>query len=366
VGDSVLTVSQEKWFPSGAATLVGSLPHRDRQKALDLVFQQIAEIPVWPQLSPYLPEQMMIQYNEGLPGLVRKGNRDLFVPSDPAFEHELLAFYEEYLAVSNGELSLDKSRFRFTGDTGKTFFAFLDMLDRQQPRPAAVKGQTTGPFTLLAGLKDENDKLALYDPRLRDVVVKTLALKAQWQVERLNRFALPCIIFIDEPALAGFGSSAFISIAAEDVIAMLDEVADHIHKAGGLAGTHVCANTDWSLFFKSSLDLINFDAYTYFDRFALYRQDLIRYLNRDGLVAWGIVPTMEADIINQETAHSLVNRWQQQTEQLTGNDLSEDTLFRQAIITPSCGCGTLDEPLAERVVHLTREVSEKIRQAYTG
>jgi len=361
-----LSASVERWFPSGAATLVGSLPHRDRQKALDLVFQQIVEIPVWPQLSPYLQEQMMIQYNEGLPGLVRKNNRDFFLTSDPSFEQELLAFYEEYLAVSNGELSLDKSRFRFGGDTGKTFFAFLHMLERQQPRPAAVKGQTTGPFTLLAGLKDENDKLALYDPRLRDVVVKTLALKAQWQVECLKRFSLPCIIFIDEPALAGFGSSAFISIAAEDVIGMLDEIAGHIHKAGGLAGTHVCANTDWSLFFKSSMDLINFDAYTYFDRFSLYRADLIRYLNRDGLVASGIVPTMEADIIEQENVDSLVNRWQQQTEHLIGDDLSEDTIFRQTIITPSCGCGTLSEPLAERVVHLTREVSEKIKQEFAS
>ena len=61
----------EKWHPNGAATLVGSLPHEDRRKALDLVFSQIVEIPVWPQLSPYPPEQMMVQFNEGLPGLVR-------------------------------------------------------------------------------------------------------------------------------------------------------------------------------------------------------------------------------------------------------------------------------------------------------
>jgi methionine synthase II (cobalamin-independent) len=344
---------------------VGSLPHRDRQKALDLIFEQTVEIPVWPQLSSYLPEQMMIQFNEGLPGLVRNKDRDLFVTSGPGFEHELLGFYEEYLAVCNGDLSLDRSRFRLRGDTGHTFFAFLDMLERQQAQRVAVKGQITGPFTLLAGLKDENDKLALYDPRLKDVVVKTLALKAEWQVERLNRFSLPCIIFIDEPALAGFGSSAFISIAGEDVIAMLDEVAHHIHKAGGLAGTHVCANTDWSLFFQSSMDLINFDAYTYFDRFALYRADLIEFLNRDGMVAWGIVPTMEADMINEESADSLVNRWQKQTDQLIGPDLAEGTLFRQTIITPSCGCGSLSESLAEKVVHLTCEVSEQIRQEFT-
>jgi methionine synthase II (cobalamin-independent) len=310
-------------------------------------------------------EQMMVQYNEGLPGLVSEPDRTRFVTSSSGFEQELLDFYEEYLAVTNGEISLPQSRFQLRDDRGRTLFTFLEGVERQQPPPAAVKGQTTGPFTLLAGLKDENDQLALYDPRLRDVVVKTLALKAEWQTEQLSRLSLPVVVFIDEPALAGFGSSAFISVSAEEVTTMLDEVAGHIRRAGGLAGVHVCANTDWSLFFGGSLDVINFDAYTYFERFALYRQDLVTFLERGGIVAWGIIPTMEEQSINQENAASLVSRWYQQVEQLVGVDLSLETIFRQSLITPSCGCGTLAEPVAERVVNLTREVSERLRQEIT-
>ena len=365
LGGRVLSETGGKWQPNAAATLVGSLPHEDRRRALDLVFDQMGEIPVWPQLSPYSPEQMMVQFNEGLPGLVHINNRKLFVTSNSSFEEELLKFYEEYLAASEGELPLEQSRFRFGKETGRTFFAFLERLERHEPRPLAVKGQITGPFTLLAGLKTENEQLALYNPQLRDAVVKTLALKAQWQVERLTRSGLPTIVFIDEPALAGFGSSAFISVSAEEITTMHNEVASHIHKAGGLAGTHVCANTDWSLFFGSSLDVINFDAYTYFDRFALYRRDLLPYLDRGGLLAWGIVPTLEEDYINQESPGSLANRWRSQVEELAGKDLSLETIFRQAIITPSCGCGTLTEPLAERVISLTRQVSEQIRLEFS-
>jgi methionine synthase II (cobalamin-independent) len=308
---------------------------------------------------------MMVQYVEGLPGFVSEPSHTRFVSSSPSFEQELVDFYEEYLAVTNGELSLDQSRFRFGDGSGRTFFSFLKRLQRQQTLPAGVKGQTTGPFTLLAGLKDENDQLALYDPRLRDVVVKTLALKAQWQAEQLSRLSLPVIVFIDEPALAGFGSSAFISVSAQDVIAMLDEVASHIRAAGGLAGIHVCANTDWSLFFGGSVDVINFDAYTYFERFALYRQDLVGFLDRGGIVAWGIVPTLEEECIKQENVDSLVSRWRRQVEQLVGTDLTLETIFRQSTITPSCGCGTLSEPLAERVVKLTRQVSEQLRREIT-
>jgi methionine synthase II (cobalamin-independent) len=309
-------------------------------------------------------EGMMVQFTEGLPGLVTEGNRTFFATSRSDFDQELLQFYEEYLAVTSGELSLSESRFRFGRDTGKTFFAFLECLDRQRQALVALKGQITGPFTQLTALRTENDQLALYEPRLREVVVKTLALKAQWQAELLGRFSLPTVIFIDEPALAGFGSSAFISVSAAEISSMLEEVVAHIHKGATLAGVHVCANTDWSLFFTSSLDLINFDTYGYMDRFALYRDDLLSYVGRGGMVAWGIVPTNPAQAIDEENPDSLADLWRQQVENLAGNDLSVQTLFSQSLITPSCGCGTLTEAQAERVVHLTRAVSEKLRQHF--
>ncbi|UCG12430.1 MAG: hypothetical protein JSU72_18365 [Deltaproteobacteria bacterium] len=353
---------EKKWLPCGAATLIGSLPHRDRRKAIGLVFEEMREIPVWPQLSPYPLEQMMAQYNEGLPGLVCENNRTWFVTSGSSFEQELLHFYEEYLAVTEGELPLSKSRFRFGDDTGKTFFSFLERLSRQQPAPNSVKGQITGPFTLLSGLRDAEDRLSLYDPRLRDTVVKSLALKARWQAELLDRFSDPPLIFIDEPGLAGFGSSAFISVSATEVRDMLEEVASHIHEASALAGIHVCANTDWSLFFGSSLDLINFDAYNYFDRFILYRSDLLSFIERGGVVAWGIVPTMEEDDIKRENVDSLASRCLQQLKRVAGEEIPLATVFRQSLITPSCGCGTLSEALAEKVIHLTRGVSERLRQ----
>lgn len=356
--------SKVHWLPCGAATLVGSLPHKDRHKAISLVFQEMQAIPGWPQLSSYPMEQMLVQYNEGLPGLIEKDRLIVFNTEDSGFEEELLHFYEEYLAVTGAELALDRSRFRFGDEAGKSFFAFLERFASADPVATAVKGQTVGPFTLVTSVKNERGKLALYDSRLRDVVIKNLALKAQWQTEQLGRFSLPVIVCIDEPALAGFGSSAFISVSSDDVIAMFEEVVSHIHQAGGLAGMHVCANTDWSLFFASSLDLINFDAYTYFDRFSLYREDLVAFINRGGLVAWGIVPTMDEQNIMQENVDSLAGRWRQQVELLTGPDLALETIFRQSLITPSCGCGTLSEPISERVIQLTRHVSERLRQQF--
>jgi hypothetical protein len=324
------------------------------------------EIPVWPQLSAYRGEQMMIQFIAGLPGLESHDGRSLFLTKRPGFEGELLAFYEEYLAVTAGDLALHESRFRLNDENGETLFAFLERLQKGRRSLKAVKGQIVGPFTLLSGLKDEDDRLALYDPRLRDVVVKTLALKAQWQAGILGRFGAPALVFIDEPVLSGFGSSAFISVSANDIRAMLEEVVHHIHEAGGLAGVHVCGNTDWSILFGTSVDVINFDAYTYFERFALYREGLFSFLRRGGVVAWGIVPTTDGDAAGQETADSLARKWLEQAGTLTGPGLSLESLLQHSLITPSCGCGSLGEGAAERVVRLTRQVSEVLRQEIGG
>ncbi|MBW1982240.1 MAG: hypothetical protein JRJ12_13565 [Deltaproteobacteria bacterium] len=357
-----MSLNSDHWQPSGAATLVGSLPHRDRQRALDLVYEEISEVPVWPQLSAYPMEQMIEQFSEGLPGLVTREGRTFFHTSDSTFEQSVLEFYEEYLAVTAGELPLAESRFRLGQEAARTMTLFLEQLPSRNLPMKAVKGQTVGPFTLLATLRTEADRLALYESQLRDVVVKTLALKAQWQTEMLKQFDLPPIVFIDEPALAGFGSSAFISVSAEEVIQLIHEVVQHIHQAGGLAGIHVCANTDWSLFFSGSLDVINFDAYTYFDRFSLYRSELSQFIKKGGFIAWGIVPTMEAEDIERESEGSLAIKWQEQIAGLISDELDLATLFRHSLITPSCGCGSLNEARAERVVRLTRKVSDKLRK----
>jgi methionine synthase II (cobalamin-independent) len=354
------------WLPRGAATLVGSMPHRDREVVIDFILSEMIEIPVWPQLSAYRGEQMMIQFIEGLPGLVTNDGRSLFLTKGSGFEAELLSFYDEYLAVTAGHLSLHESRFRLGDENGETLFAFLDHLKKGRRPVTAVKGQTVGPFTLLSGLKDEDDRLALYDPRLRDVVVKALALKAQWQAEILGSYGGPALVFVDEPVLSAFGSSAFISVSADDIRAMLEEVVHHIHEAGGLAGVHVCANTDWSILFGTSVDVINFDAYTYFERFALYRRDLLSFLARGGVVAWGLVPTADENLACHESADSLCEKWLKQAGSLTGPGLSLESLLRHSLITPSCGCGSLGEEVAERVVSLTRQVSEGLRQEIGG
>lgn len=355
-----------KWQPAAAPTLIGSMPHRDRNNVIDFILREMGEIPVWPQLPAYEPEQMMIQYLEGLPGVRFDAGKVVVDTQSEQYEQELYAFYEEYLELEAGNADLDQSRFKLGPETGKTFFEFMEALRNADVKPKAVKGQIAGPFTLLCGLKDQHQRMLLFDEQYGDVMVKHLAMKARYQAERLNEFDCPVIIFMDEPGLAGYGSSAFVGVTGDEVRGLLTGVADAIHSAGALAGVHICANTEWPLAFDSPLDIVNFDSYNFFDKFVMYREQVIRYLQEGRVVAWGAVPTSEPDKIREETASSLADRWFGQIEELSGEGVSLETILRQSLFTPSCGCATMSESDAERVVELTRELSKIIKERSEG
>jgi hypothetical protein len=349
------------FIPECRPLLIGSLPVADHNEALDLVLAATPEIPLWVQLPIFQEEGMVPQFMPGMPGLVKSEDRWLVDNGGDAFESELTQFYEDYLQAVADETALVKSRFALAPDVARGFHVFRERVGQIALPPTAVKGQVTGPVTFGLGLKDRQGRPVFYDPHARDAAVKLLALKAAWQVARLKFIGVPVIVFVDEPALAGYGSSELISISGGEIVAALDEVFTAIHNAGGVAGIHVCANTDWGLILESTVDVVNFDAYGYADRFLLYADQVKTFLARGGLVAWGIVPTGPADVIEQETAETLVDRWQQLMAAAERAGLDAQALRRQSLITPSCGTGSLSEFHARKVLDLTREVSRVVR-----
>ena len=343
------------------ATLIGSLPLTDHGKASDLILEYTPEIPFWAQLPVHKKEGMMVQFTPGLPGFC-SDDGDGFVNTDSdSYPNELLEFFEDYMAVIEGNIELDTSRFALQEDSARGFFMFWDRLQTLATPPIAVKGQITGPFTFGIGIVDQNKRPIFYDPQLRDTAVKLLAMKARWQAHRLSRLNRPVLIFFDEPALAGIGSSEFTSISNDDIRQCFEEVCEAVHLEGGLAGVHICANTDWSLVLESSVDIVSFDAYAYFDRFILYPDQIKKFLESGKILAWGIVPTLNAEELERETLASLLNQWDEQVKWFESIGIDQQMLKSQSLITPSCGTGSLSIDLAKKVLRLTRGVSQEIR-----
>ena len=348
--------------PDGRPMLIGSQPLTDHEQATELVLRHVPEIPNWVQLPVYPQEGMVAQFAPGMPGLVRTEDRIYVDTARDDFDARMVAFFEAYLGVMEQPEQLDESPFALDPALAQGFFSFLAALAARRPSELfAVKGQITGPFTFCTGLTDQDRRAIFYDDALRDAAVKMMAVKAAWQVRQLARFQVPVILFIDEPALAGYGSSEFISISRQDIVQCLSEVIQAVHDQGGAAGVHVCANTDWSLLLEAGVDIVNFDACGYFDKVMLYGRQLAEFIGGGGCLAWGMVPTGDADQVAEATLDGLWADWQAKVAQLAAIGLDPRTIRRQAFITPSCGTGSLPPDAGAKVLALTRDLARRVR-----
>jgi hypothetical protein len=353
-----------KFIPNCLPLLIGSLPLRDHAEATDLIFTNTPQIPLWPQLPAYKNEGMIPQFIPGLPGFTEVDGRTFVDIDSPAFEAELLAFYEEYLLIAEGEASLDESRFKLSKDVALGFYTFLEAAEKNKDHLTGLKGQTTGPITFCTGVVDQAGRAIFYNDQLRDAAVKHLAMKARWQTRKMAEIFEHTLMFFDEPGLAGLGSSAFITITPEEIVACLSEVFEAVRQENGLNGVHVCANTEWSVVFDSGVDIVSYDAYSFFDKLILYPDHLVKFFAEGKILASGIIPTTP-EFIETATVDLLVEKWFEQTAQLQAIGIDEKTIYQQTLITPSCGTGTVSIDQAMKVIELTRGVSEKIRARFS-
>ena len=347
----------------GLPLLIGSLPMKSHEEATKLVLAHTPDIPLWVQLPLYREEGMISQFLPGLPGFIPGTEKNFLDTSKPEFDEELIAFFEDYLSVSESVADIGTSRFALSGTRGKGFFEFLKQIDGGKKSFIALKGQVTGPVTFGTAVKDENDKDIFYNDQLKDVAIKKLAMNARWQAKEFSKRGAVPIIFLDEPALAGFGTSAYITITKEDVTQGIEEIVQEIHAENGLAGVHVCANTEWDMLLGSKIDILSFDAFSFFDKFILYPEMIKTYLEQEKILAWGIVPTAKAEVIAAQTTQGLVQLLHDQMDELSNKTgIDKATILSQSFITPSCGTGSLDLGSAKTVLKLTQEVSEIFRQ----
>lgn len=336
-----------------SATGIGSVPFKDARVACRIILDTFESIPFWPQLPrrSFL-ENMYAQYAEQLPGIVIDEERKSIYVDSGRVADKIEEVYQNYL---DGNVEY----FAISEKFAAGLHEFMGALGAIPKTVTHLKGHITGPISYALQVTDENKKAVIYDKDFFEVLTKTLAMKAKWQIRRF-REASPgtgVIIFIDEPYLVSIGSS-YITINREEAFAALDEVIVSIKEEGALAGLHCCGNTDWPLLLTRELDILNFDAYNFAKEFSLYGADIDKYLARGSSLAWGVVPS--SDDIKQKSPSDLVEKFRSSVNLLTVKGIGRDGI--SSLITPSCGVGSLDEDVARRVLETTAQVSRLLRQ----
>jgi hypothetical protein len=349
--------------PEFLACAVGSMPHADAAAAVDVVLANLPEAPVWPQVSGRgLNEQMEIQYSEGMPcRVIDRDKGRMYFETSGDYIDAFTEFYETYIqACDPDDGTGDVSSMALSPDFAAGFYELEKRLETEARKRPFVKCQTTGPCSFALTIVDENKRALWYNEEFRDVVIKALAMKCRWQIQMLKPYGENVICFIDEPILSGFGSSTYVSVQRDEVVAALGELVDAIHADGAIAGIHCCGNTEWSIPIDAGAEIVNFDAYQYGETIAMYPDHVRKHLESGKALAWGVVPTSAE--VRENTVESLMAHYEKMVDHLVEKSgLDRQLIYQQTVLTGSCGTGSMEVADAERVFHLTGELSQALR-----
>lgn len=341
---------------------IGSLPYDNTEKAIKLVKEHFNNIPFWPQLAKVSKnEDMTIQFLEGMPSF--------FASEDFRFDTENETFYEELeqffinyeeIIENNDKDLLEK--YAISKEFSSAFSPFIELVKTCGCKYA--KGQIVGPFTLSTTLIDKQGRCAIYDDTLREVIVKTLTLKALWQIKQIKNAGAKPIIFIDEPSISQLGTSAYLTISQDEVVSMLKEISDIIQANGALSAIHCCGKCDWSVPIKTGINIISLDAYAYAQNLSIFHNYVKKFLENGGKIAWGVVPTLDKDALEKADLATMIEKFEKAVKYLTKKGIDEKLIIENSLVSPSCGAGSLPQELAEKAMSLTHELSEYLKERY--
>lgn len=334
-------------------TAVGSMPQSDPEAAFKMVLRFLPEIPAWPQLPRRsFKENMYVQFSEGFPGFVLQ-NDHFNIQGSASLDKALENLYQAYLD--------DKFEdWKISQDYAAGLYSMVKILRTEMHW--GVKGQITGPISWGLTVTDENKRPILYNDTLCDALARHLRLKARWQEVALTFGGPVRIITVDEPFMSAYGS-AYVSLTREKVVGLLEEVFGGLR--GCLKGLHCCGNTDWSVLLGTSVDIINPDVYNYARSFNLYTEEIKAFLERQGIIAWGIVPNDETSL-SKETVSSLRDRLDDVIAPLARKGIPFRKLLERSLVTPSCGLSSLSLEACELALQTLAGLSRELRQKYLG
>ncbi len=350
-----------------SAIAIGSLPHSDAQSATDLIWNNFEDVPFWPQLSKVdAREDMIIQFTQNIPGMVVNNEEKTFYFDSESedFYAELEDFYTDYSDIVELGNIEKLANYGIKDNYSSSIDLFLSKVRENKPKYA--KGQITGPFTWGTSITDINKKCIFYDETYKDILIKALALKALWQINKIKEASPETtpIIFLDEPTMSQFGTSAFITVQKEDVQNAFKEIINIIKQNGALVGVHCCGKADWDLILDCNPDIINFDTFAFSKSITAYADKISNFIKNNGFIAWGIVPTLDSEALSKSNAESLTNKLEDSIDLICRKGLDKEKLLMHSIITPSCGAGGLNIELATKAMEIVNVISKNMKNKY--
>ena len=330
-------------------TAMAVMPHKDVDRALEVALS--LDVPFWPQLPNYnYYEDMYVQASEHFPGiLLDMENRTLRFSMDKfilEFEETMSHFEEpEYFDISKTYSSVYHK------------FLEMDFSDR-----TAIRGQLEGPISFGLNVVDQDDRPILFDDTVRPFMLEFMAKRVSIQLERLKKINPNAFMFVDEPGL----QFLFSAMAGYNDVAAKTDMEYFFSMIDRPRGVHLCGNPDWDFLLGLDLDILSLDIYTNGEIFSSYAASIRKFLDRGGVLVWGIVPT-NFEPYENENMDSLEQQLERVWSILGKNGIDRDFLFSRSMLSPATCClvnpdGTTT---VEKAFEMIRRLSNGLREKYS-
>jgi methionine synthase II (cobalamin-independent) len=340
---TLVHVSEAPW-PQGTATGIGSLPGVDPLEAARAVLGELPDL-------PHLPELPARGVGADLIGRAAAMLVDLPVEVVPSgYRVAARPGRDQRRAVDLMERDLD---------------ALEEVVERGGVRPARVKVQIPGPWTLTAGVELPRGHRVLTDPgAVRDFAESLADGVATHVAEVTRRTGAPVVVQLDEPTLpavlagslptpSGYGTVP--AVAEPEARALLSRSVEAMRAATGQPVlVHCCAaRPPVALLRAAGADGIAFDATLLADAPAPLWDELGEAWDAGVVLLLGLVPGTDPDTpLDLRAAADPALRM---TDRL---GFARRTLAERAVPTPCCGLAGASPTWARRALSLVRDLGK--------
>ena len=329
-------------------TAMGVMPHKAAERALETALSM--DIPFWPQL-PNLSyyEDMYVQASENFPGIVLDmDNRKLSFSMD--------RFMVEYETAAANEDNPDY--FDISPGYSEVYHRFLNLDLADRP---AIRGQLEGPISFGLNVLDQDDRPILFDDTIRPYLFEFLARRINVQLDRLAQLNSNAFMFVDEPGL----QFIFSALSGYDSLRAKTDLETFFAGIERPRGIHLCGNPDWDFMLSLDLDILSLDVFTNALVFGAYAGAVKRFLERGGVIVWGIVPA-NVEPFEAESINSLKGKLEEVWDTLYNHGVDREMLIAQGLLSPATCC--LVNPdgaeTVDKAFNVVRQLSKVLRDEY--
>lgn len=330
-------------------TAMAVMPQTDVKQALDLALT--LDVPFWPQLPNFsYYEDMYVQAAEHFPGIVLDMEKRTLRFSMAKFIEE----FEE--AMSHFD---EPAYFDISSVYSQVYHEFLarDLADRP-----AIRGQLEGPVSFGFNILDQDNRPILFDDSIRPFMFEFMARRINVQLARLKERNPNAFMFVDEPGLQ-FIFSAMSGYGESQAKSDLDAFFAAVDRPRGI---HLCGNPDWDFLLNLDMDILSMDIYTNAEIFATCAGSIRKFIDRGGVIAWGIIPT-GFETFSKESLGFLSMKLEGIWRHLSARGLDLEHLLSRSLLSPATCClvnqdgGQTVAKAFAMVNHLSRNLREKYR-----